>query len=186
MGASDGDSGTTLAGAALGAASVGVISTAASLVPCQRTRQGQPCARLFAATGAALGLGAGATVGQQGADALDPIARGAAIGLLAGAVVGLGLRAALDRSTWLDVLALSVVGGAIGAAPVGSGIGFAAAGAVGLVLWRAVPDFTLPDAFGAGMIGMAVGSMIEWFDRARSGDFESVSLTVRLPLGAGW
>ncbi|MDX1393128.1 MAG: hypothetical protein R3195_02010 [Gemmatimonadota bacterium] len=141
--------------------------------------------RLFTASGAALGLAAGATVGQRGTDALDPVAGGAAIGLLAGAVVGLGLRATLDRSSWLDVLALSLVGGAIGAAPAGSAVGFAAAGAVGLILWRAVPDFTLPDALGAGLVGLAVGAMLQWFDRARGDALESPAMTIRLPLGVG-
>lgn len=176
-----------LGGAGLGAASLGILSAVGSLVPCRRTSTGVECVRIFAATGATLGLTAGTLVGQNGNGDLTPLARGAAYGAVAGAVAGLGLRVLMDRSRWLDVVALTAVGGAIGTAPTGSAIGLAAGGGIGLILWKVRPSFTIPDAVGAGLAGMAVGALLEWFDRAGGADSGTTPIMeVRIPVGLRW
>ncbi|MFV1987833.1 MAG: hypothetical protein ACC682_11170 [Gemmatimonadota bacterium] len=155
-----------------------------SLVPCRRTSAGTRCVRIYAASGAALGLTAGAVLGQAGSAALAPVARGAAYGTLAGAVAGVGLRTLLARSQWLDVVALAAVGGAVGAAPVGSSIGLVAGTAVGLVLWKTQASFKLPDVVGAGLSGMAAGALFEWFSQATEANAEPVRvLDIRIPMG---
>jgi hypothetical protein len=181
---SDGNAASTLAGGALGAASLGLLSSLGSLVPCRRTAAGTDCVRIFAASGAALGLAAGTIVGQSGSRDLAPVARGAAYGSLAGAIAGLGLRVFLSRSQWLDVVGLTAVGGAIGAAPVGSGVGLAVGGAVGIVLWKTIPGFTLPDAAGASLAGMAAGALFDWFNRAANARAATTKIMeVRIPVG---
>ena len=182
-GAPDGNAATTLAGGLLGAASLGILSSVGSLVPCRRTASGARCVRIFSASGAALGLAAGTMIGQGGTGALDPVARGAGYGALAGAVVGVGFHALVANSRWLDVAALTVVGGAIGTAPIGSAIGLVAGSAVGLILWKTGPGFTIPDAVGAGLAGMAAGALYEWFDRAGESDARTKVMEIRIPIG---
>ncbi len=182
-GTSDGNAASTLAGAALGAASLGILSSLGSLVPCRQTAAGADCVRIFAASGAVLGLTAGTLVGLGGSQDLAPVARGAAYGSLAGAVAGLGLRVFLARSQWLDVVGLTAVGGAIGAAPAGSAVGVAVGGAIGLVLWKTVPGFKFPDAVGVGLAGMAAGALFEWFDRAaNAGTTTTKVMEIRIPV----
>jgi hypothetical protein len=179
----NGNAATTLAGGALGAASLGILSSVGSLVPCRRTSSGRDCVRIFSASGAALGLAAGTLVGQSGTGELDAIARGAAYGSLGGMVAGLGYHLLATHSRWLDVVALTAVGGAIGTAPAGSAIGLAVGGAAGLILWLAQDGFSIPDAVGAGLAGMAVGALYEWFDRAGEANSGAKVMEIRIPLG---
>ena len=83
-------------------------------------------------------------------------------------MVGVGLRRAVRQYGWTDVGTAALVGGAIGAAPVGSGIGAGAGAVTGALAWWLIPDATIADMAMISLLGLAVGGMVDWADGAAS------------------
>jgi hypothetical protein len=159
---STGSTGAAIAGGALGIASGVVLGTVGSIPPCWQTTAGVRCVRWSAGLGAAVGAVSGAVIGAHDTERVEQAATSAAIGFGAGAVVGLALVPIAQRFGWQDVLAMGLVGGAIGAAPLGSAVGFASGALVGAALTQTVSGFTVPDAVGLGLVGMSVGALTQW------------------------
>lgn len=172
-------------GAALGSFSGGTLGLAAALEPCSRTESTLLCARIATATGTAVGLVAGAALGNDHGSAVTDRARSAGYGALAGVALGVGLQPFIQPYGWTDALALAAVGGAIGAVPQGSAWGAGVGGAVGLVLWRTWPAFDAPDAAALAFVGLAVGGLTEWIARATEDPERAMAmpLSVALPIG---
>ncbi|MBT8488414.1 MAG: hypothetical protein KJO65_06310 [Gemmatimonadetes bacterium] len=164
----EGDTWTTVAGASLGLYSGSVMGVLGTMMPCNRTLAGDRCVASGVGTGAAMGMVMGGLIGAQNTNALDIRAENAGIGLVAGAVVGVGLRWAVRQYGWTDVGTAALVGGAIGAAPVGSAMGVGAGVAVGALAWWLVPDATIADLAMISLLGLAVGGMVDWADGAAS------------------
>jgi hypothetical protein len=90
----------------------------------------------------------------------------------------------LQRFGWDDVAAVGLMGGAIGASPVGAAIGFGAGTLIGVVLWQVVPSIELSDALAFSVGGMALGGLTGWVYRAF--DVESAvpaAAHVAIPIG---
>jgi hypothetical protein len=164
----EGDSWTTVGGAALGLYSGGMLGLVGTMMPCNRTIQGGRCTASGVGTGAAMGLVMGGLIGAQNTDALRVRAENAGIGALVGAAVGVGLRRAVRQYGWADVGAAAVVGGAFGAAPRGSLIGFGAGTVAGAAAWWLLPDSGIADFVMLSLAGAAVGGMVEWAQGAAS------------------
>ncbi len=164
----EGDTWTTVAGASLGLFSGSVMGVMGTMMPCNRTLTGDRCVASGVGTGAAMGMVMGGLIGAQNTNALDIRVENAGIGLVAGAVVGVGLRRAVRQYDWTDVGTAALVGGAIGAAPVGSAIGVGAGAVTGALAWWLVPDATVADMAMIALLGLAVGGMVDWADGAAS------------------
>lgn len=182
-----GSSGAAVAGGALGAASGAALALFGSLVPCSQTRPGPACVRWSAVGGGALGLTGGAFLGHADVGRLRNAAWGAGVGLVAGATGALLLRSAAERFGWQDVAVVGVLGGAIGAVPVGSAFGLAGGTALGLAARALVPSFDTPDLIGAAVAGLALGGLAEWLVRGiGAGPGEEPSFSVVLPVAVGF
>jgi len=149
-------------GGALGAYSGALLGTIGSVTPCTETYAGPTCVRWSAIAGGAIGLGSGAIIGANSSEDLEKHAIGAGVGFVIGAGAGAVLKPIVQRFSWQDVAAMGLVGGAVGAAPVGSAIGFAAGGLTGFVLWKAVDGVELPNAVAIALGGLAIGGLTEW------------------------
>jgi hypothetical protein len=88
--------------------------------------------------------------------------RGAGYGAAVGGIVGYGLSLGVRQYGWADVGTFAVVGGGIGASPVGAGIGFGAGALVGVLSWMAIPRFKLGDAVAISLVGLAAGGLAGW------------------------
>lgn len=164
----EGDTWTTVEGAALGLYSGGMLGLMGTMMPCNRTIQGERCTASGVGTGAAMGMVMGGLIGAQNTNALDIRLENAGIGALAGAVVGVGLRQAVRQYGWGDVGAAALVGGAFGAAARGSFIGLGAGTVTGAVAWWLVPDSGIADFVMLSLVGAAVGGMVDWTRGAAS------------------
>lgn len=164
----EGDTWTTVGGATLGLVSGSAMGVLGTMMPCNRTLMGDRCVASGVGTGAAMGMVMGGLIGAQNTNALDIRAENAGIGLVVGAVVGVGLRRAVRQYGWTDVGTAALLGGAIGAAPVGSGIGAGAGAVTGALAWWLIPDATIADMAMISLLGLAVGGMVDWADGAAS------------------
>lgn len=164
----EGNSWTTVEGAALGLYSGGVLGLVGTMMPCNRTIQGERCTASGVGAGAAMGMVMGGLIGAQNTNALDLRLESAGIGVLAGAGVGVGLRRAVRQYGWGDVGAAALVGGAFGAAPRGSLIGLGAGTVTGAVAWWLVPDSGIADFVMLSLVGAAVGGIVDWIRGAAS------------------
>lgn len=160
----------SVAGAALGAASGGIVGSLGSLVPCNDTDAGPHCVRWVAIGAALLGGVGGALLGGSEPPALGDAAMGGAVGLGVGTLVGAGLSPFIQRWAPEDVLAMGLIGGAIGTAPIGAGIGFGGGALVGVTLWWARPGFGATNAAALALGGLAAGVLTDWVVRAASAD----------------
>ena len=136
---------------------------------CNRTLRPSRCSRITTATGAAIGLTAGAFIGSRNKSELDDRLESAALGTALGAGIGLGLRKFVRQYEWPDVAAASVLGLAIGASAKGSGLGFAAGGATGFLLWRFHPSVGPAGVVVWALAGLAVGGLADWVADAVKG-----------------
>jgi hypothetical protein len=181
-----GSTGAAIAGGALGLSSGATLAFVGSLVPCTQSRPGPTCVRWSAASGGALGLVGGAMLGASDSDHLSDVALGTGIGFAAGVAGGLVLKSAAERFGWQDVAVVGLVGGAIGAAPLGSAIGLLGGSAVGLATMALVDSFETPDLIGAAAAGLALGGIVEWLVRgigAQGTDADEFYLSVPLSVG---
>jgi len=153
---------SSLGGLFLGGFSGGTLGLIGSMMPCNRTLAGGSCAASGAGTGAAIGLAMGGLIGAQNQEDIIDRAENAAIGVGVGAIMGVVLRRAVRQYQWGDALATAVVGGAIGAAPLGAGVGAAAGLTVGGLVWALRPSSGAADAAMLVLVGMAAGSMVDW------------------------
>ncbi len=158
-----GSTAAAFGGAALGATSGSVLALLGGLEGCNRTLRPSRCSRITTATGAAIGLTAGAVIGSQNESGLDDRLGSAALGAVLGAGVGLGLKKFVRQYEWPDVAAASLLGLAIGASAEGSGIGLAAGAATGFLLWRLHPSVGPAGVVVWALAGLAVGgSLTGW------------------------
>jgi hypothetical protein len=126
-------------------------------------------------------------LGASDGDQLSDMAVGAGIGFAAGVVGGLVLKSAAERFGWQDVAVVGLLGGAIGAAPLGSAIGFVGGSAVGLAAWGLFDSFQTPDLIGAAVAGMALGGIAEWLVRGiGAGGDGTDELYLSVPLTVGF
>ena len=153
-------------GAALGAASGAVVGSLGSLLPCNDTYAGPHCVRWVAAGAALVGGVSGAFVGGRDPDKLGDLATSAAYGFAAGSIVGFAMTPFVERWAPEDALALGLIGGAVGSAPLGAAIGFGAGALSGAVLWQTVPGFGSPRAAAFVLGGIGAGVLTEWVVRA--------------------
>lgn len=182
----DGSTAAALAGGALGVTSGALLGTMGSIPPCWQTAAGVRCVRWSAGIGAAIGVASGVLIGSADVDRVEQAATSAAIGFGVGVAAGLVLRPIAQRFGWQDVLATGLMGGAVGAAPLGAAVGFGCGAAIGTVLWGTVDGVTLPDAVGVGILGMSLGALTEWvvtaIDAQSGGGEASPALNVVLPI----
>jgi hypothetical protein len=157
-----GTTGAAIAGGALGASSGTLLGTMASIPPCLQTYAGVRCVRWGVGIGAAVGLASGILIGAADSDRVSQSATSAAIGFGVGIVAGLALTPVAQRFGWRDVVAVGLMGGAVGSAPVGAAIGAGAGAVAGALLLGTVNGFTMPDAVAAGVVGMSLGALTEW------------------------
>ncbi|MCL7960559.1 MAG: hypothetical protein M8861_10225 [marine benthic group bacterium] len=158
-----------------------------SLVPCTQSRPGPACVRWSAIGGGVLGLTGGAMLGASDSDQLSDAAVGAGIGFAAGVVGGLVLKSAAERFGWQDVAVVGLLGGSIGAAPLGSAIGLLGGSAIGLAASALLDGFDTPDLIGAAAAGMALGGIAEWLVRGiGAGGEDSPQFSLVLPLTVGF
>jgi hypothetical protein len=137
-----------------------------SLIPCNDTYAGPHCVRWVAGGAALVGGVSGAIVGGRDPEMLGHRAFGAAIGLGAGTALGLAMAPFIERWAMEDVLALGVIGGAVGSAPLGAVIGLGVGAVSGAALWQAVPGFGSPDGAAFVLGGITLGVLTEWIVRA--------------------
>ncbi len=166
----NGSTGAALGGAALGAVSGSMLALSGGLGGCNRTLYPSRCSRVTAATGAVIGLAAGAVIGWENRAVLDDRLENAAYGTLLGAAGGIALKLGVQHYGWPDVAAASAVGLAVGASVKGASIGLAAGAATGLLLWRFHPSVGPGGAAAWGLAGMAVGGLTDWVADAVQGD----------------
>ncbi len=95
-------------------------------------------------------------------EAVEDALRAAGFGALAGAAVGVVVKELVYYYDWLDVLAFTALGSAIGPVAPGAALGFVAGGILGFSLHLIVPSFELADAAAVGVIGLAVGGVVAW------------------------
>jgi len=181
-----GSAAAAVAGGALGLASGASLAFVGSLVPCTQTRPGPTCVRWSAIGGGALGLTGGALLGAADSEQLEDVAVGAGIGFLAGAAAGLVLKSAAERFGWLDVAAVGLFGGAVGAAPVGSAVGLLGGSALGLAAWSLWDSFETPDLIGAAAAGLAIGGIAEWLARGIDASGDAAPVSVSFPVTVGF
>ena len=174
----EGSAGSALGGAALGAMSGSMLALTGGLGGCNRTLSPSRCSRITTATGAALGLTAGAFIGWNDGSQLDERLENAGLGMAVGALAGLALRGTIQHYGWPDVAAASVVGMAIGASGKGAGLGFAVGAATGLALWKFHPSVGPAGAVAWTLAGVGLGGMSDWV----AGAVEGRSDTGAVPL----
>ena len=182
---SGGSTAAAVAGGALGLTSGALLGTVGSIPPCWQTVAGLHCVRWSAGLGATVGVVSGVLIGAADTDRIEQAATSAAIGLGVGLAAGLALKPIAQRFGWQDVLATGLMGGAIGAAPLGAVIGLGCGTVVGTVLWGTVDGITLPDAVGVGILGMSLGALGEWVIaaiEAQSGGDAAPGLSVVVPV----
>lgn len=157
---------STAGGLVLGGYSGAMFGLVGTLMPCNRTTVGNRCAASGASTGAALGLTMGGLIGAQHQDAIVARFESAGYGALVGAAVGVGLRSAVRQYQWGDVLAVTAIGAAVGAAPEGVLLGAGGGAAVGSVVWLLFDRAGFPDFIMFTVGGAALGGMIDWAEGA--------------------
>ena len=106
-------------------------------------------------------------------------ATGAVIGLAAGAVA---LKLGVQHYGWPDVAAASGVGLAVGASIEGASIGLAAGVATGLLLWRFHPSVGPGGAVAWGLAGMAVGGLADWVADAVQGGSDISGIPIQFSI----
>ncbi len=180
--AQSGSSGRAVAGAALGAVSGSMLALSGGLGGCNRTLNPTRCSRITTATGAVIGLAAGAVVGMENSSALDDRLENAALGTLLGAVGGVALKLGVQHYGWPDVAAASAVGLAVGASIKGASIGLAAGVATGLLLWRFHPSVGPGGAVAWGLAGMAVGGLADWVADAVQGGSDISGIPIQFSI----
>ena len=124
----------------------------------------------------------GWVLGDRNAGVLDDRWRGAGYGALAGAAVGLGLSWTARQYGWKDVGAFTVMGGAIGASPVGSGIGFGVGAIVGAVGVLTIREMKLGDAVSLSLVGLAAGGLAGWVIGAADAEEETPLMIIPLEI----
>ncbi|MFV2006304.1 MAG: hypothetical protein ACC667_02615 [Longimicrobiales bacterium] len=174
----EGSVGSALGGAALGAMSGSMLALTGGLGGCNRTLSPSRCSRITTATGAVLGLTAGAFIGWNDGSQLDERIENAGLGMAVGALAGLALRRTIQHYGWPDVAAASVVGMAIGASGKGAGLGLAVGAATGLALWKFHPSVGPAGAVAWALAGVGLGGMSDWV----AGAVEGRSDTGAVPL----
>lgn len=183
-----GSTASTLGGVALGAYSGSVLGLLGSVLPCNRTLYGPKCAATGASVGGALGVAMGGLIGSQNQDETIVRLEGAGVGVLIGSGVGIILQRAVRQYDWKDAVTVGVIGGAVGATPIGSGVGLGAGAVVGGVVWLVFPQAGLQDFILFSLAGAAVGGMIDWADGAASAKREGLErgfpLSFSVPVGS--
>ena len=173
----EGSGWAAVGGAALGLYSGGLLGFVGGLVPCSQTYSGPACIRASAAGGGLIAMASGIAIGAGDIDRLGSIATSTAIGAGVGTAMGLALVPLAQRVGWRDVAAIGLLGGAVGAQPVGSVIGLGAGAVLGGALMLTVPAIRFPDAIGFATAGLAVGALAAWIadavDSHRSGTAET-------------
>lgn len=162
----DGDWGTTVAGGVLGVYAGATVGSLGTILPCTQTSLGARCVRAATALSATIGATSGLLLGTAGSGGVADRAVSGAVGLGAGVVLGLVARPFFQRFGWHDVLAVGLVGGAIGTQPKGALVGAAVGTALGVVLWKALPELEMPDAVAAMLAGVMVGVLAGWMQDA--------------------
>ncbi len=156
-----------------------MLALLGGLEVCNRTLRPSRCSRFTTATGAVIGLTAGAVIGYEGDSELNDRTKNAVVGTAIGALAGVVLKEVVRQYDWPDVAATSVVGLAIGASAEGAGLGFAAGAATGFLLWRLHPSVGPAGVVVWALAGLAVGGLADWVvDAGRAG-----SRTSAIPLG---
>jgi hypothetical protein len=158
----DGSAIAALAGGALGLYSGAMLGFTGGIIPCTQGSVGVGCIRWHAAGAGAIGLVSGALLGAGDAERLGDAALSAGIGFVAGSAAGLVIKPLAQRFGWHDVLTVGLLGGAVGAAPIGSALGFGLGAGAGLILWRAIPGGTFPNAIAVAVAGLALGGLTQW------------------------
>ena len=159
----DGNVWTTLGGAALGAYSGGVFGTLGGVMPCGYALRPAACSRTWAFSGGVIAGIAGARIGYVNRAELGNLAKTAAIGLGAGVALGAAIAPFMKQHYGvMDVLAIGLIGGAVGASPVGAAIGFGTGLVGGTLLWLVVDEATSQDALQTALLGLAVGGISGW------------------------
>ena len=159
-----------------GATSGAMLALLGGLEGCNRTLDPSRCSRITTATGAAIGLIAGAFIGSDDESGLDDRLENAALGATVGAVVGLALKKVVRQYDWPDVAAASVVGLAIGASAEGAGLGFAAGATTGFLLWRLHPKVGPAGVVGWALAGLALGGLGDWVADAVEGGSDAAAI----------
>ncbi len=179
----NGSTGAALGGAALGAVSGSMLALSGGLGGCNQTLHPSRCSRITTATGAVVGLAAGAVIGWENRSGLDDRLRNAAFGTALGAAGGVALKLGLQHYGWPDVAAASAVGLAVGASVKGASIGFAAGAVTGLLLWGLHPSVGPGGAVAWGLAGMAVGGLADWVADAVEGgsDISAIPIQFSIP-----
>jgi len=151
-----------VAGALLGGYSGTMLGLTGALIPCSQTWAGPTCSAVVAALGGAVGLGAGAILGNRDRDQVARRSRGALWGAGIGGVVGYAMKRGIRPYGWVDVASGAALGMAIGASGRGAVIGLGAGALAGGILFAAVPSVRLGDALAVGLAGMAIGGVMGW------------------------
>lgn len=159
--AASGSFAATVAGGALGAYSGLFLGLVGSTIPCTQTARAVRCIQISAMSAAATASVSGTLLGSADDDRIRHAIRNTGIGAAAGALTGVALARFTQRVGARDVVALGLVGGAVGAAPRGTGIGLAGGAAVAGLL-MAVADLGLPNALAIAAAGIAVGGLAQW------------------------
>lgn len=152
--------------AALAAYSGSMLGLVGGVTPCGQVTAPATCSRVWVISGGAVAGASGMFIGARNAAMARDIAAGAAIGFGIGAATGAALKPFVYHFTWLDVLALGLVGGAVGAAPRGAGLGLAGGAIAGSAAWALIPGAAFDDAVAISLMGLALGGLSEWVIRA--------------------
>ena len=162
----DGSTADTFAGLGLGVFSGVTLGTLGATLPCGRMLDGRRCAITAASVGAAIGIGMGGLLGSKNRELMLDRVEGAGWGSVVGAGVGVLLWPLIEDHSWVDVLAFSLVGGAVGSVPKGSLYGAGAGVAAGALTWLIIPDAGVQDFVLVSLAGIAVGGMVDWAEAA--------------------
>ena len=169
-------------GAALGGFAGLIMGDLGSLVPCTDTYAGPACVRAVAIGTGVVGATAGAILGGRDPAALEGRAIGGAVGFGIGTALGFGLTPFIERWAAQDALALGLIGGAVGTAPLGAALGFGVGAAAGGLLWGVAPGFGSPRAATFALAGLAAGVLTEWAVRAlRATDTPTIAVAFHVP-----
>lgn len=139
-----------------------MLALLGGLEVCNRTLRPSRCSRITTATGAVIGLTAGAVIGYEGDSQLNDRTKNAVLGTAIGAMAGVVLKEIVRQYDWPDVAATSVMGLAIGASAEGAGLGFAAGAVTGFLLWRLHPSVGPAGVVAWSLAGLAVGGLSDW------------------------
>jgi hypothetical protein len=163
----EGDTWTVIGGAALGLFSGSVLGTVGGVMPCGYALNPSMCSTTFALSGAVLAAAAGAHIGNVDRSQLGDIAKTAAIGAGVGVILGAAIKPFMKQYYGFeDILAIGMVGAAVGASPKGSAIGFGLGLAAGSFLWLTVEQATTQDVLQTALLGLAVGGISGWASNA--------------------